>query len=145
VSAANFFQGYLTTTLAADDVLVEVRIPSLPAGSGVSFLEVSRRHGDFALVGCAAALSFNGDGSIADARLAFTGVDSVPLRASAAEAVLRGATPGDELWADAAAAVSAAVEPSGDIHATAEYRKHVAGVLTRRALTEAAAHRGEQG
>jgi carbon-monoxide dehydrogenase medium subunit len=144
VAASGFFDGYLTTTLGADELLIEVRVPPLPAGSGSTFIEISRRHGDFALAGCGAALSFGSDGSIADARLAFTGVDAVPVRATAAEAVLRGNPPSEELFAEAGAAVSAAVEPSNDIHATGAYRKHIAGVLTRRALTEIAATRGGQ-
>jgi carbon-monoxide dehydrogenase medium subunit len=144
VGAAGFFEGYLTTTLAADELLVEIRIPPMAAGSTSTFVEISRRHGDFALAGCAAAVAFGSDGTIADARLAFTGVDAVPVRATAAEALLRGNPPGDDLFADAGAAVSAAVEPSNDIHATGAYRKHIAGVLTRRALTEMAATRGGQ-
>jgi carbon-monoxide dehydrogenase medium subunit len=144
VSAADFFEGYLTTVVAADELLLEIRFPELPAESGVTFVELSRRHGDFALAGCAAAISFAGDGTISDARLAFTGVDATPVRVADAEATLRGNAPSDELWSAAGTAVSAALDPSSDIHATGKYRKHLAGVLTRRALTEAAASRKGQ-
>ena len=89
-------------------------------------------------------MTFGADGAITDARLAFTGVDAVPVRATEAEALLRGNAPSAELFADAGAAVSAAVEPSDDIHASGAYRKHIAGVLTRRALTEIAATQGGQ-
>jgi aerobic carbon-monoxide dehydrogenase medium subunit len=139
IGAAEFFEGFFTTALAADELLVEIRLPAWPAGAGVAFQEVARRHGDFALVGAGAVVVRDGGGTVTDARLAFTGVAGTPVRSTAAEAVLRGTTADTDAIAAAAAAVAGDIEPSGDVHATAAYRRHVAEVLARRVLTEAAA------
>jgi len=137
IAAGDFFVGVLTTALEPDELLVEVRLRGLPGQVGTAFLEVARRHGDFAVVAAGAAVALAADGTIADARLAFTGVGATPIRAHDAEAILRGAQPGDDVFAEAAARAAADLEPGSDAHATAAYRRRIADVLARRALKEA--------
>jgi carbon-monoxide dehydrogenase medium subunit len=139
IPAADFFVTYLTTALAPAEVLTEVRFPALPDGSGWSFMEVARRHGDFALAGAVATLALDRGGRCAAARLVLFGVGSTPLRARAAEDVLRGEKPSSALIDEAAARAAASLEePLSDVHASGEYRRHLAGVLARRSLAEAA-------
>lgn len=136
IAAADLFVTYLTTSLDPQELIVEVRIPALPRGAGWSWMEIARRHGDFALAGVGVVLAVR-RGAIAEARIGLTAVGPTPVRAAAAERLLIGNAPSDALWAEAAEAVRGAVDPDGDIHASAEYRRHVAGVLTERALREA--------
>jgi carbon-monoxide dehydrogenase medium subunit len=100
---------------------------------------VARRHGDFAVVGVVCSLRLAGDGTVAHASVAYLGVADTPVRPAAVEAAVRGAPAGDESWARAAAAARDVLAPAGDLHGTAAYRRHVAGVLTERALRRAAA------
>jgi len=137
VQSDDFFVTYLTTTAAPDELLTEVWLPRLPPRTGHAWLELAQRHGDYALVGVGASVTLAADGTIADARLALTGVGPVPVRARAAEARLRGERPSPGLLAEAARLVADGVEPEGDIHATAEYRRHIAGILSGRALERA--------
>lgn len=140
IAIADFYQGYLQTTLEPEELLVELRVPGLPAGAGSAFIEFARRDGDYALAGVAAVVVLAADGTIADARLGLCSVGPTALRASAAEQALRGQRPGPEAWAAAAEHVVAAItEPPSDIHGSADYRRHLAGVLARRALAAAAA------
>jgi len=144
ITAQNFFKGYLTTDLKEGEMLTELRIPGLPPRSGSAFVEFSRREGDYALAGVAAVVTLDEDGTIADARLGLCSVGPAPVRPQAAEALLRGQRPGNEAWAAAAtAAVSVLDEPLSDIHGSADYRRHLAGVLTKQALA-AAAERAER-
>ncbi|MFN8544463.1 MAG: xanthine dehydrogenase family protein subunit M [Candidatus Binatia bacterium] len=145
IRAADFFVTFLTTALEPAEVLTEVRFPVLPARTGWSVLEVARRHGDFAIAGAVTTLTLDGGGRVGAARIVLFGVGSTPLRARQAEDRLVGQVPGEKLFAEAAAAVDQAIdEPMSDVHATAEYRRHVAQVLTRRALAESATRaRGE--
>jgi len=136
IAAADLFVTYLTTSLDPHELLIEVRFPLPPEGAGWSWMEIARRHGDFALAGVGVVLAVR-RGRIAEARIGLTGVGPTPVRAAQAERGLVGQPPSTALWAEAAEAVRGAVEPDGDIHASAEYRKHVAGVLTLRALQEA--------
>lgn len=136
IPAAGLFVTYLTTSLDPGEVLTEVRFPVLAPGAGWSWMEIARRHGDFALAGVGVVLTIRA-GVLADVRIGLTGVGATPVRASTAERLLSGRAPSDALWAEAAEAVRAEVEPDGDIHASSEYRKHVSGVLTQRALREA--------
>src|SRR6202034_1824501 len=108
IPAADWFEGYLTTARRPDEILVEVRLPVAAPGTGVAFQEVARRHGDFAIVGLAASLTLAGD-VITDARLAFSGVADVPVRATDAEDLLVGERPSAELFAEAARRVAAAL------------------------------------
>lgn len=137
IPASSLFEGFLTTSLEPDELLTAIRMPAWPTGTGWSIQEFSRRSGDFAIVGVVATVRLDGNGNIADARLAFSGVDQVPVRATAAESVLAGATPSDDLWKSAAHAATAPLEPGGDIHGSAAYRKQLAAVLAERALKEA--------
>jgi carbon-monoxide dehydrogenase medium subunit len=137
VPAAEWFEGYLTTSRRPDELLVEVRFPTAGRGTGVSFQEVARRHGDFAIVGLAASLRLS-DGVISDARLAFAGLSDVPVRAAAAEDLLVGERPSTELFDEAASRATADVDPPGDLHGSPDYRKTVAAALVRRGLRQAA-------
>ena len=136
IGAREFFTGYLSTALAPTELLTEVWFPALPSGSGAVWMEVARRHGDYALAGVAAVVVLDGD-VIREARLALTGVDAVPVRATEAEQLLAGTRLTTEALAAAAEAVRRRVEPHTDIHATGTYRRHVSGVLTVRTLTRA--------
>ena len=139
ISAQDFFKGYLMTDLKTGELLTELRIPRLLPGSGSAFIEFSRREGDYALAGVAAVLALDEDGTIADARLGLCSVGPAPVRPQQAETLLRGQRPGDEAWAAAAAAVVAALDsPPSDIHGSADYRRGLAGILTRQALAIAA-------
>lgn len=137
IPAEEFFLMYFTTSLQPDELLRAVKIPVLPPRSGHAFEELARRHGDFAIAGVACTLTLADDGRVADCRLGLTGVGMTPLRAREAEALLRGREPGPALFAEAAAAVRGAIMPEGDLHATAEYRTQISGVLTERALERA--------
>lgn len=136
IAAADFFAGYLQTALASDEVLTAVTFPAWSASAGGSVVEVARRHGDYALVGLACRLELDGD-MIVDAALAFFGVAATPVRVDDAERALVGASATADTFAEAAAVVSASLTPPADLHATAAYRRHVAGVLTRRGLSAA--------
>ena len=136
VPAAEWFEGYLTTSRGPDELLTEVRFLAARPGTGTSFQEVARRHGDFAMVGLATSVTLNA-GTITDARLAFAGVSDVPARATAAEELLEGERPTAELFDEAARVAAADLDPPSDLHGSAEYRKKVAAALVRRGLREA--------
>src|ERR1700734_578685 len=137
IPAAEWFEGYLTTSRRPDELLVEVRFPTARGDTGVSFTEVARRHGDFAIVGLAASLVLSG-GVISDARLAFAGVSQVPVRAGAAEDLLVGERPSAELFDEAARRATADADPPDDLHGSSDYRKTVAAAVVRRGLRAAA-------
>lgn len=143
ISAAQWFVGYLTTSRRPDELLVAVRFPAALPGTGVSFQEVARRHGDFAIVGVAASLTLS-DGVIGDARLAFAGLSDVPVRAGEAERLLLGDRPSAELFDEAARQATAELDPPADLHGSSDYRKKVAATLVRRALRAAAADASER-
>jgi aerobic carbon-monoxide dehydrogenase medium subunit len=134
VSPSELYRGYLETSLEPDDILTEVWFPAVAPNTGQAWLEFARRHGDFALAGVGVSLTLEGD-TIREARLALTGVGGTPVRPSAAEHALVGGSPDAERVEAAVHAVHEAIEPDADIHASAEYRRHLAGVLTERALT----------
>jgi aerobic carbon-monoxide dehydrogenase medium subunit len=139
IPAEEWFEGFLTTSRGPDELLVEVRFPTAGPGTGVSFQEVARRHGDFAIVGLAASLTLS-DGVISDARLAFAGLSDVPLRAAAAEDLLAGQRPSAELFDEAARRATDDADPPADLQGSPEYRKAVAAALVRRGLRAAADH-----
>jgi carbon-monoxide dehydrogenase medium subunit len=143
VPAEEFFVGHFTTSMADDELLTEVRIPRGPAAAGWAFYEIARRHGDFALVGVAAMLSIDGD-RIDDARLALIGVADRAVRTADAEAALRGQSATLDTFAAAAREATKDLEPASDMHGSAEVRRHLAAVATRRALTTAASRAGER-
>ena len=137
VPAAQWFEGYLTTSRRSDELLVEVRFPTAGRGTGVSFQEVARRHGDFAIVGLAVSLVVSGE-VISDARLAFAGVSDVPVRAAAAEDLLVGERPSAALFDEAARRATGDLDPPADLHGSSDYRKTVAAAMARRGLRAAA-------
>lgn len=137
IAARDFFVTYFTTCLAPDEVLVETRFPVLPPRTGWSFLELSRRHGDYALASVAALLDVDEHGRIASARLALGAVADRAIRCSGAERLLSGETAGPALFAAAAAEAAHPLDPPSDVHASSAYRKEIAQVLIERALTAA--------
>jgi carbon-monoxide dehydrogenase medium subunit len=138
VAADEFFIGFFTTALEPDELLVEVALPPMPPRSGWSFLEVARRHGDYALVGVAAVATLDDRGQCLQARLVFLSVGDGPVEAHQAAEMLTGQIPSPEvIRAAAETAAKADVDPGSDIHASAEYRRHLVQVLARRALEEA--------
>lgn len=139
LDTAEMFLDQLTSGLASDELLLEVRIPEMPAGAGWAFLEFARRHGDFALGGVAVVGSRNeeGLGFGTRTRIVLLGAAGVPLRAIEAEGLVQ-SRPFDRWLAhDAAVAASAASDPPSDIHADGHYRRHLLEVLTERALLAA--------
>jgi carbon-monoxide dehydrogenase medium subunit len=136
IPAEEWFEGYLTTSRRPDELLVEVRFPTASPGTGVSFQEVARRHGDFAIVGLAASLTLS-DATISDARLALAGFSDVPFRAAAAEDLLAGERPSAALFDEAARLATDGADPPADLHGSSDYRKTVAAVLVRRGLRAA--------
>jgi aerobic carbon-monoxide dehydrogenase medium subunit len=137
--AAGFFRGLFTTDLAPDELLAEIELPPRPSGEGWAFVEVARRHGDYAQVGVAARLALDAGGRVAAARLVYLAVGAAPVDATRAAAALVGELPADEAFR-AAAEVAAAeeIDPGGDVHATADFKRHLARAITRRALATAA-------
>ena len=136
--AENFFVGPFTTALAPDELLTEVRFPVPAPGTGYAFLELCRRHGDFAIVGVAALVRLAADGTIERASVVLCGAGPTPVRARQAEAALQGAAPTEDRFREAGELAAQEAQPSSDIHASAEYRRRVAAVLVRRALLAAA-------
>jgi CO/xanthine dehydrogenase FAD-binding subunit len=136
VKAADLFQTYLTTNLEPDEIVVEIRLPAMPAGSGYALEEFARRHGDFAIIGIAAMVVRDGQ-RCTKARLATAGAGPVPLRLRAAEEILERDGLGEAAIEAAARRAAELVSPDSDIHASSDYRRHLTGVLTKRALTRA--------
>jgi carbon-monoxide dehydrogenase medium subunit len=145
IPAPELFETYFTTSLQPTEVIREVRVRLPGPGAGSAFVEFARRHGDFALAGAGAVLELAPDGAVADVRVALIGVRDTAVRSGAAEAVLRGERPTDEAIRAAAAAVDADVAPLSDVHASAEFRRHLASVMARRALLAARARAGGGG
>ena len=137
IDAADFFIGGLTTDLEPDEMLVEIELPLPNARSGASFLEIARRKGDFAIAGVAAMVTLDDQDQCSDVRLTLCGVGDTPVDASAAAQSLAGQVPSEALVSDAAGAVQAMIDPGGSVHATADYQRHIAGVLAERALRTA--------
>ena len=138
VPAEEFYTGLFTTALAADELLVEIAIPPRTPRSGSAFLEVARRHGDYALAGVAAVLTLDDAGRCREARIALLSVGDGPVLAIKAAKAITGEKPtADAIQEAADAAASKDVDPPGDIHASAAYRRQLVGVLVRRALQRA--------
>src|SRR5262249_49018997 len=136
VMAQDFFIGPLTVDLAPDEIVTRIVLPKLPPATGWGLAEVARRSGDFALAAVAATLTLH-DGTIAEARIAMTGVDETAKRAGDAEALLAGRALTPALIETAVASVRASVNPPTDLHASAVYRRHLVGGLAGRALSDA--------
>jgi carbon-monoxide dehydrogenase medium subunit len=138
IAARDFFDGAMTTTLAADELLAEARLPILPQAARFGFAEFSRRAGDYALAMALAVLRIE-DGVIAAPRIGIGGAEAMPRRIAAAEAVLSGKRPGEALFREAAEGAAAAIEPLEDQQADAEYRRELVAAMVYRALREACA------
>jgi CO/xanthine dehydrogenase FAD-binding subunit len=138
VTAQDFYQGYLLTDIAPDELMVAIDFRLPPADSGWCCTEIARRHGDFAIVAVAVLLGCGRDRRIDFARVALGGVGPAPLRMIAAEQALLGGRPDAELFRRAGDVSAQTVDPPADIHASSSYRRHLTGVLVRRALTTAA-------
>ena len=137
IAAADLFQDYLTTSLAHDEVITEVRLPATD-GWGYGYEKFTRRAEDWAMVGVCALVKKAPDGSCEDVRIGLTNMSSTPLRATATEAALRGQRLDADSIAGAAEQAAEGTEPPGDLNATPDYKRHLARVLTRRALETAA-------
>ena len=136
IAAADLFQDFLTTAVGQDEVLTSVHLPSMD-GYGWGYQKFTRRAEDWAMVGVVAMVKDNG-GTCEDVRVGFTHMGTTPLRASATEEALRGQSLSDESIAPAAELAAEGTDPPGDLNATTEYKQHLARVLTKRALQEAA-------
>lgn len=137
IPAGKVYLAPLTTSLESDELATAARFTLPPDGAGWGFAEVARRHGDFALVGCAAVLALDEHGAVSHARLGFFGVGGTPVRSAPGEAALTGQQPTPARVTEAAKAAAAALSPDGDLHASAAYRKTVAATLAERVLTAA--------
>lgn len=138
VAAGEFFQGMFATALEAEEMLVEVEIPAQPAHTGWSFQEVARRRGDYALVGIAALITLDENHICRRARLVYLNVGEGPVDAQQAAGLLVGRVIDDEVVEAAAqAAAGQEIDPVGNMHASADFQRHLARVLTRRAVKAA--------
>jgi CO/xanthine dehydrogenase FAD-binding subunit len=136
IAASDFFEGFLSTSLHPDEVVTQITFPAARPGTGTSFMEAARRHGDFAIVGAGCSITLEA-GVVSDARVVLIGVAQTALRRSEAEGQLIGSSADAASVAAAAAAAAADLEPASDLHGTSAYRRHVAGVMVRRALEQA--------
>jgi carbon-monoxide dehydrogenase medium subunit len=140
IAAGDFFVGPLETSLGPAELVVEACFPVPPAGTGTAFVELARRHGDYALAGVAAAVTLDDDLRVTRALAGYVSLSPVPLVLDVGALADRvvGATVATADWAGAGRAAAGRTEPEPDIHATADYRRHLAAVLTTRALRQAA-------
>ena len=138
LAAEEFFETYFTTQLEPTELLTEVRFPPWPNGAGWGFEELAIRHGDYALAGVCAVIEKGRSGLCERASIVLFGVGDTPVRATRAEARLVGSAIDEEALNELRELVSDEIEPDGDVHATSEYRKDVAGVLARRCVKAAA-------
>jgi len=137
IDAADFFAGALSTALEPDEMLMEVELPIAQPRSGACFMEVARRRGDFALIGVACTVRLDDNGRCAEARIALCNAGDMPVLAVDAGHSLVGHPIGDPEIDAAADLVQGAIDPGGSIHASKEFQRHLAGVLTKRALAQA--------
>ena len=138
ISADDFFKGLFTTDLASDEMLVEVALPALPPRTGTAFVEFARRRGDYALMGVAAVVTLDENGVCRQARLVYLNAGDGPVNAREAAGLLAGQSPSaSAMEAAAALAADKEINPMGNVHASPEYQRHLARVLTRRALKQA--------
>jgi carbon-monoxide dehydrogenase medium subunit/6-hydroxypseudooxynicotine dehydrogenase subunit alpha len=138
IVADDFFITHLTTSMEPDELLVEIEVPALPAATGHSFREFSRRHGDFALGGAAVLVTAGEDGVCSQAAISLLGAADTPVRARAAEAALAGRAVDQAAAREAASLAVADIDPTGDIHGSGPYRKRLIEHLVRQAVIEAA-------
>ena len=138
IEANDYFTFHMTTSRRPDEMIVEARFPVLPQGAGPAFEEFTRRHGDYAIAAVGAILTKGNDGSIREISIAACGISSKPVRLAAAEAALKGKPLLPETLEKAARSAAEAVTADDDLHATAAYRRHLVGVLVKRAVQKAA-------
>jgi aerobic carbon-monoxide dehydrogenase medium subunit len=137
LAAGDFFQGPFTTDLQPDEVLTRIVVPGLPGRSGTAYEKMRNPASGYATVGVAVALTLGDGDTVSDVRVGITGAGSQPVRARAVEEQLRGQAPDEATIAAAAEHATDGLEVMGDIHASPEYRSHLASVYTRRALMRA--------
>jgi CO/xanthine dehydrogenase FAD-binding subunit len=137
IEARDFFVGALTTALEIDEMLTEVELPAAAKDSGACFLEMSRRRGDFAIIGVACTVRLDPQGQCLEARIGLCNAGDGPVFADEASDSLIGREIGEREIAEAAALVQNAIDPGGSIHASKDFQRHIAGVLTARALSAA--------
>ena len=137
IEARDFFVGALTTALEADEMLTEVELPVAPDDSGACFLEMSRRRGDFAIIGVACMVRLDAQGQCVEARIGLCNAGDGPVFAKEASSSLAGTKINERAIAEAAVLVQGAIDPAGSIHGSKDYQRHLAGVLTARALASA--------
>jgi CO/xanthine dehydrogenase FAD-binding subunit len=137
IEASDFFRGALTTDLQPDEMLAEIELPLPKPRTGSCFMEIARRRGDFAIAGVAVMMTLGERRECTDVRLAFCGVGETPIDAGAAAKLLVGHAVTEEAFRDVTASAQAMIDPAGNVHATADYQRHIAGVLTERALQTA--------
>lgn len=142
IAAEQFFTGPLTTALQPDELLTEIGVPGLPPRTGSAFVEMSRRAGDYALVGVAALITIDQGGRCERVRLTLCGVGHAPVRATGAEQALTGQRPEGRALDEAAQRAADATNPPSDIHASSAFRKRLAGHFTREAILLAARRAG---
>ena len=146
LNAADFFTGMFTTALAPDEILVEIEIPALPGRTGSSFMEVAPRAGDYALMGVAVLVTLNEDGTCKQARLVYLNAGDGPVQAKIAEKMLEGEMLNETaIEAAAESASQEEITPFGNIHTSPEFQRHLARVLTRKALKQAVERAGKDG
>ena len=136
LAARDFFRGAMATALAPDELLAETRLALLPADARFGFEEFSRRAGDYALAMALVVLRIEG-ATVAAPRIGLGGVEAMPRRIAAAEAMLSGRRPGEAVFREAAAAAAAAIDPIEDVQTNGQYRRELAGTMVYRALTQA--------
>jgi carbon-monoxide dehydrogenase medium subunit len=138
VEAHDFFSGMFTTDLAPEEMLVEILLPSMQPYTGWSFMEVAPRAGDYALMGVAALVTLDENGVCRQARLVYLNAGDGPVDAKDAAAILKGQIPGDDVMESAADSASQKeINPFGNIHASPDFQRHLARILTRKALQQA--------
>jgi carbon-monoxide dehydrogenase medium subunit len=144
ISAPDFFVGMFTTALEPDEILVEIELPSSSPRTGWSFMEVAPRAGDYALMGVAALVTLDEAGKCKGTKLVYLNAGEGPVEAKEAEKLLEGETLSDELIESAASTASEKeINPFGNIHASADFQRHLANVLTKKALKQAIQRAGE--
>jgi len=144
IDAADFFTGMFSTALEPDEILVEIKLPFMAARTGWSFMEVAPRAGDYALMGVAALVTLDENGKCAGAKLVYLNAGEGPMDAKEAAQILQGGMLSDELFESAAAYASEKeINPFGNVHTSSEFQRHLANVLTKKALKQATQRAGE--
>ena len=138
IGAKDFFTGLFSTALQPDELLIEIEFADMPPNTGYAFMEIARRHGDYAMAGLAALLSLDAEGNCANARLVYLNVGDGPVDAIQAAASLTGKQPTEAVFKEAGHIASQQeMSPFGNLHASASYQRHLSAVLTERAFAKA--------